>query len=160
MELKLVSSVIFVKDMQKSRSLYEGVLGQKVLMDHGPNVGFEGGFALWQSDHAGQIIFGDVPAENTGSNHTQAELYFETPQLDEAFQKISNCGVDIIHPLREQPWGQRVFRFYDFDRHIIELGEPMPAVIFRYLGQGLSVEEIAGKTFMPVDIVRQIAAMG
>lgn len=40
MEIKLVSSVLFVKDIQASRHFYETVLAQKVLMDHGPNVGF------------------------------------------------------------------------------------------------------------------------
>jgi hypothetical protein len=76
--------------------------------------------------------------------------------LDEAFTRVVESGVEMIHPLRVQPWGQRVFRFYDFDRHIIELGEPMPAVIMRFRDQGQSLEEIAQKTFMPLDIIRQI----
>jgi catechol 2,3-dioxygenase-like lactoylglutathione lyase family enzyme len=156
MDIKLVSSVIFVKDLEKSRRLFEETLEQKVLMDHGPNIGFEGGFALWQSDHAGQIVFGDVPGEEKSQVIPSGELYFETMQLDEAFTRIVEAGVEMIHPLRVQPWGQRVFRFYDFDRHIIELGEPMPAVIMRFRDQGQSLEEIAQKTFMPLDIIRQI----
>jgi hypothetical protein len=35
----------------------------------------------------------------------------------------------------------------------------MPAVIFSYLSQGLSVDEIAARTSMPLEIVRQIAGM-
>jgi hypothetical protein len=31
--------------------------------------------------------------------------------------------VEYVHPLREQPWRQRVVRFYDPDHHIIEVGE-------------------------------------
>jgi hypothetical protein len=64
----------------------------------------------------------------------------------------------LLHPLREQPWGQRVFRCFDPDGHIVEVGEPMPVVIGRYLSQGMSVEEATERTSMPLDIVRQIAS--
>jgi uncharacterized glyoxalase superfamily protein PhnB len=33
--------------------------------------------------------------------------------------------VDLIHPIVEQAWGQRVFRFYDPDGHAVEVGEPL-----------------------------------
>ena len=157
MEIKLTSAVIFVKDIAASRKFYEQVLGQKVLMDHGPNVGYEGGFALWQRDHASQIIF-NRPSTGKNEHNNNAELYFETFELDEALQKLEAEKADFIHPMLEQPWGQRVFRFYDPDGHIIELGEPMPAVIKRFLAQGLSTAEIAGHTSMPPEIVEQISA--
>ena len=89
---------------------------------------------------------------------TIARLYFETDQLDAMWTRLSEAGVQIVHPLVEQPWGQRVFRVYDPDGHIVELGEPMPAVIQRFLSQGMSVEQIAQRTSMPPEIVRQIAA--
>jgi catechol 2,3-dioxygenase-like lactoylglutathione lyase family enzyme len=159
MEIKLVSSVIFVKDMQVSRRFYEEVLGQKVLMDHGPNIGFEGGFALWQRDHANQIVFGKLPVEQPAAEVHNAELYFETEKLDEAFSRLGTAQVRLIHPLVEQPWGQRVLRFYDPDGHILELGEPMHVVIIRFLAQGQTVEEIAQRTSMPLEIIKQIAGI-
>ena len=58
MDAQFQSSVIFVQDIPASRQFYEGLLGQQVLMDHGPNVGYVGGFALWQAEHAYQTIFG------------------------------------------------------------------------------------------------------
>lgn len=157
MDIKLVSAVIFVKDIKASRRFYEEVLGQKVLMDHGPNVGFEGGFALWQRDHASQIIFNRTIEEPSAPcNH--AELYFETARLDDVRTRLESAGVEWIHPLIEQPWGQRVIRFYDPDGHILELGEPMPVVILRYFASGLTAEEIAQRTFMPLELVKQIIA--
>ena len=86
------------------------------------------------------------------------EIYFESGQLDETVALLQKNGVEFIHPLVEQPWGQRVVRFYDPDRHIVEVGEPMPVVIVRYLSQGLSVDEVVQRTFMPREIVEQIAA--
>jgi hypothetical protein len=86
------------------------------------------------------------------------ELYFETGDLDTVLQRLMDVGVTLVHPLREQPWGQRVFRCFDPDGHIVEVGEPMPVVLSRYLSQGMSAEEAAERTSMPLDIVRQIAA--
>lgn len=40
MEISYVSAVIFVRDIAISRRFHESVLGQQVLMDHGPSVGF------------------------------------------------------------------------------------------------------------------------
>jgi catechol 2,3-dioxygenase-like lactoylglutathione lyase family enzyme len=152
MDLKLISSVLFVKDIQASRRFYETVLGQKVLMDHGPNVGFEGGFALWQVEHAHQMVFGSPKPVG----YANLELYFETDHLDDALVILNTQNVKLIHPLVEQPWGQRVVRFYDPDEHIVEIGEPMPAVIFRLSGEGLSAAQIAARTSMPEEIVKQI----
>ncbi len=158
MKINLVSSVLFVADIARSREFYEGVLEQTVLMDHGPNVGFAGGFAIWQIDHANQMVFGDRKTTREESNLDAAELYFETRELDEALNKIKAAGVNFIHELMEQPWGQRVIRFRDPDGHILELGEPMDVVICRYLAAGLKPEEIVKRTFMPLEIINQIAA--
>lgn len=158
MEIKLISSVLFVKDIAESRKFYEDVLDQTALMDHGPNVGFNGGFAIWQQDHAGQMVFGSGKMSESVSKKNAAELYFETGELDEAVKKLTDSRVEFIHPLQEQPWGQRVTRFYDPDGHILELGEPMDCVIKRFLVLGLSPAEIAQRTSMPVEIVNQIVA--
>lgn len=158
MDLKLISSVLFVRDIQASRRFYEELLGQKVLMDHGPNIGYEGGFALWQTDHANLMIFGTPSPEGRSTDLSQMELYFETETLDDVCRQLEAGGVTYVHPIKEQPWGQRVVRIYDPDQHIIDIGEPMPVVILRYLAQGMKEEEIAQKTFMPVEIIRQIAA--
>ncbi|MDX9802546.1 MAG: hypothetical protein RBS96_00715, partial [Dehalococcoidales bacterium] len=54
------------------------------------------------------------------------------------------------------PWGQRAIRFYDPDNHIIEIGEPMPAVIRRLLKSGISEEEVAKRTSMPLEEIVKI----
>jgi hypothetical protein len=77
------------------------------------------------------------------------ELYFETDELEPIYQRLKEAEVEFIHPVGEQPWGQRVMRFYDPDGHIIEIGETMEAVVWRLHEQGLSVEEIHEKSGMP-----------
>jgi catechol 2,3-dioxygenase-like lactoylglutathione lyase family enzyme len=158
MEIKFVSAVIMVKDIPASRHFYEDILGQKVLMDHGLNVGYEGGFAIWQKDFALKVIFNrPVPEVTAGGSHAM-EIYFETENLEEVRRKLTAAGVEFVHDLIEQPWGQRVLRVYDPDQTIIEIGEPMSAVILRLLHSGLSAEEITKRTSMPLEIVQQIAA--
>jgi catechol 2,3-dioxygenase-like lactoylglutathione lyase family enzyme len=157
MDAQFQSSVIFVQDIPTSRQFYEGLLGQQVLMDHGTNVGYVGGFALWQAEHAHQIIF-ERPCQIKRLGHDNYEIYFETDQLDAMWTHLSEAGVQIVHTPVEQPWGQRVFRVYDPDGHIVELAEPMPAAIQRFLSRGMSVEQIAQRTAMPLEIVRQMAA--
>ncbi|MBE0695695.1 MAG: VOC family protein [Anaerolineaceae bacterium] len=156
MELRLTGSVLFVKDIQASRRFYEEVLEQKVDLDLGLNIGYVGGLALWQRDHAHSILFQNTLGAPGGHNNN-VELYFETSQLDEACQRVEAAGVEWVNRLFEQPWAQRAFRFYDPDGHIIEIGEPMPGVITRLLAQGMSVEAIAQRTAMPLEMVRALA---
>jgi catechol 2,3-dioxygenase-like lactoylglutathione lyase family enzyme len=158
MTIQFQASVLFVRDIQASRRFYEELLGQEVLLDHGPNVGFKGGFAIWQVDHAFQMIFERPPKASKQLGSDNFELYFEAADLDSVWTRLSGGEAQIAHPMREQPWGQRVLRIYDPDGHVVEIGEPMPAVILRFLSQGLTAEEIAGRTSMPLEIVQQIVA--
>ena len=64
--------------------------------------------------------------------------------------------MEFIHGIKEQPWGQRVMRFYDPDMHIIEVGESMESVARRFLRKGLSVEETAKRILMPEEFVKML----
>ena len=157
MPIQFLSSVLFVQDVEASRNFYEKLLGQEVEMDFGPNVGFKGGFAIWQIDHASQMIF-ERPANGTDQlGRKNFELYFEAVDLDAVLGRLTDAGVSMVHPIREHPWGQCVFRVYDPDGHIVEVGEPMPVVIQRFLAQGMTPEAVAERTSMPLEIVRQVA---
>lgn len=62
--------------------------------------------------------------------------------------------IEYIHKVREYPWGQNVVRFYDPDKHIIEVGESMITVIKRFLASGMTVEETAQRTQHPIEFVK------
>lgn len=156
MQIKFVSAVIMVDDIPASRKFYEEILGQKVIMDHGPNVAFEGGFSIWARDHAADIIFKKTASALPAGDTLALEVYFESDELDDVYENLKSAGVEFVHDLVEQPWGQRVLRVFDPDRTIVEVGEPMSAVIIRYLKSGLSEEEIAQRSSMPLEIIRQI----
>ena len=149
---KFESALFFVKDVEKSKNFYVNVLGQKILMDFGRNVGFEGGFAIWEADYALNTIFEENASKiSIGGNN--AEIYFEVVDLEGLLQKLKKERIEIIHPIREHPWGQRGFRFYDPDHHIIEVSEPMRNVVARKHQNGRNIEEIEEKSMMPKEFI-------
>jgi len=151
--VKLASFVLLVQDVSVSKKFYADLFSQEIALDLGVNVGFKSGLALWQKAYAKNVIFGpDAPARPG----TECEIYFETENPEAVLEKVREAGAGIIHGIREQPWGQRVFRAYDPDRFIVEVAEPMDAVIKRMHRDGISDDGIAQKTTMPVGIVRQI----
>ena len=54
----------------------------------------------------------------------------------------------------EHRWGQRVVRFYDPDRHIIEVGENMKTVCRHFLDSGMTPEETAVRMDVPLKAVK------
>ena len=148
--MAFVSSIIVVEDVLRSRGLYENVLDLKVTADFGVhNVGFEGGLGLYRKAFFQELIGGDVSLDK----HHSVVLYFEVDNLDELEQEIALLDFEFLHKIREQPWKQRIFRFYDYDNHILEIAERMDIVISRLGQNGNSVEEIAKLTGYRVDQV-------
>lgn len=144
-------TLIAVSDMEKAKQFYETVMEQKVLMDLGVHVAF-GGFSL-QSNYA-ELVGADLPGKTQPNNF---QLYFEVEDLDYWQDKISSTeGIEFIHKAKEYPWGQRVIRFYDYDKFIVEVAESMTSVAKRFLAQGLSVEETAERTMYPVEFIKSL----
>jgi catechol 2,3-dioxygenase-like lactoylglutathione lyase family enzyme len=150
--MKYVCSLIVVKDIERSRAFYEKALQQKVLMDFGANVSFEGGFAIHQKAHYEKLIGGLPPVFGSHS----FELYFETEAIDEIERELKKEGAEFLHNIEEQPWGQRVLRVYDPDRHIVEIGETLESLVKRLHSQGKSVDEILQKTGLPREFVEMV----
>lgn len=147
--MKYTSTLIAVSDMEKSRQFYQDVLGMKVVADFGANVTLDGGLVLQTLDTWSSFIRTDkvVLPNNAG------ELYFEEEDMDAFCEHLKRFDICYVHPLFEHHWGQRVVRFYDPDKHIIEVGERLAAVILRFMEQGLSAEETAVRMDIPVDFV-------
>ena len=146
------SIVLLVKDIEKSKNFYNIILGQNIVMDFGRNVGFEGGLSIWERGYALDLIFEDkAHGIKVGANNV--EIYFETNDLNDLYERLAT-EVRVIHSIREHPWGQRSFRVYDPDNHIIEFAESMASVVLRLHSTGLSIKEIAKKSLMPIEFIR------
>lgn len=147
--MKYMSTLLAVKDMEKSKQFYREVLGLQAVADFGANVTLEGGIAL-QTLESWQEFIHQKPV--TFSNHA-GELYFEESDMDGFMAHLQQFDIVYVHPLLEHRWGQRVVRFYDLDRHIIEVGEDMVMVVKRFAGSGMTEEQIAERMDVPLDYV-------
>lgn len=153
--MKYKNLLIAVSNVDISRKFYEEFLNQKVKYDFGENITFEEGFAIQLKPHFANMV--TVDEKNILSKSNNFELYFEEDDIDNFIKKLNKKQeIEIIHGLKQHPWGQRVVRFYDPDNHIIEVGENMEVVILRYLSQGLSIEETAKITQYPIEFVKML----
>jgi len=150
--MSFVSSIIVVEEIARSRMLYENILHLKVMADFGIyNVGFAGGLSLYRKAFFQELIGDQVNLEK----HNNFVLYFEVDDLEGLEKEITENAFEFIHHIREQPWKQRNFRFYDYDHHVLEIAEKMDVVIYRLKENGISLEEIAKLTGYTMDQVLQ-----
>lgn len=154
--MKLKNMLIVVRDIERSKAFYKGLFGLEVLADYNGNVVLTEGLVLqdatiWEKFIEKEITFGT----------NNAELYFEENDMDWFIQKLDRWPekIEYVTPFSEHEWGQRVVRFYDPDRHMIEVGESMDFVAKRFLLQGMSVEETAAKTQMAYAKVEELAKL-
>lgn len=154
MTITFEGPAIFVADMQAARAFYEGLLGQEVLADFGANVPFKSGFSLWLADHAMGVIYSGARQAREKQGQDNFEMYFEAQDLDAVWERVEKKWPDIIQPVHEAPWGQRGFRVRDPDGHIVEVGEPLPVMVNRFTGDGLTPEQIAERSGMPLEMVK------
>lgn len=148
--MKYSCPMIVVSDMEKTVEFYKNLLGLEVIQDFGANKTLTGGISLQTEETYKDYISSD--RISYGGNNF--ELYFVEDKIDKFFNKLSNFDVDFVHPIKEHAWGQRVVRFYDPDRNIIEVGESLEAVCGRFFAGGMNAEQIAERMDVPLEMVK------
>ena len=146
-----MNTMLVVTDMDKTVEFYKSVLGLEVVMDFGANKTLTGGLALQTLETYKEFI-GTSDISFGGNN---IELYFEVDNFDKFTNNLRKCDVQYIHPVKDHSWGQRVVRFYDPDRHIIEVGENMKVVCKRFIDSGMTPEQTAERMDVPVEYVNE-----
>lgn len=150
--MKFKNPLLVVRDLEVSIKFYKEVLGLRVVTDFGANVTLTGGVCL-QTAESWQRLTG-MPEAEISFGGKDAELYFEEDNFDGFLQKLNTLqAIQYVHPAIEQNWGQRAVRFYDPDRHIIEVGEDMKDVVQRFLNSGMTEEAVAERMDVPLKFV-------
>lgn len=132
--MKLKNPMLVVTDIDKSVEFYKKVFGLHVIMDFGANKTLTGGLALQTVETYKEFI--GTNEISFGTNNF--EIYFEEDNFDKFIDKLKKCDIEYVHPVIEHSWGQRVVRFYDPDKHIIEVGENLKVVCKRFLNSGMT----------------------
>lgn len=148
--MKFICPLIVVESIDKSRFLYEELLGQNVKTDFGENITFHGDFAIHERKHFEKLIKNKVKQKSNSF-----ELYFEEDDLEEIESILKEHDFEFVHGILEQPWKQKVLRFYDYDKNIIEIGERLEHVAYRLSNENLSIEEISKITYLTVETVKK-----
>lgn len=147
--MTLNNPMLVVTNIDKSVEFYQKVLGLRVIMDFGANKTLTGGLVLQTIDIYREFI--GIDEINFGGNNF--EIYFEEDEFDNFIDNLEKCNVEFVHPVKEHSWGQRVVRFYDLDKHIIEVGENMKIVCKRFLDSGMTPEQVAERMDVPIEFV-------
>jgi len=149
--MKYSGTLLVVRDMERARRLYEGLLGCVVAMDLGVYVAYTNGISL--QEEATWLKFIERSSGDVVYEPNNMELYFEEHEFESFYVRLRVFDVEFVHDWKEHSWGQRVVRFYDHDHHIIEVGEHMGDVARRFLAEGLTREEAAKRMDVPTEML-------
>jgi len=147
--MRLKNTLLVVSDINNSVKFYQNLLGLRIIADFGANKTLTGGLALQTAETWQEFLENNTIS--FGSNNS--EIYFEEDDIDAFIEKLSSFDIEYVHPLKEHSWGQRVVRFYDPDRHIIEVGENIKIVCKRFLDSGMTPEQVAERMDVPLQFV-------
>lgn len=147
--MKLKNPLLVVNDMDKSVEFYKKVLGLHIINDFGANKTLTGGLSLQTAETYKDFIGG----MNISFGANNFEIYFEEDDFDAFAERLKTLDIEYVHPVKEHSWGQRVVRFYDPDRHIIEVGENMKTVCRRFINSGMTPEQVAIRMDVPLKFV-------
>ena len=152
--MRLKNTLIVVEDIERSKAFYRELFGLSVITDFGENVILTEGLVLqeretWERFTGKRAVYGGC----------DAGLYFEENDMDGFLARLQKQEppVSYVNEAMEHDWGQRVVRLYDPDDHVIEVGESMNFVARRFLNMGMTAEQTAEKTQLPLAQIREMA---
>ncbi|MGE0078997.1 MAG: VOC family protein [Bacteroidales bacterium] len=134
--MKFHSIALFVKNIETAKEFYTNLLNLTIEHDFGKNIILSNGITIWEIQES-HIINQKLKTNNTSNRF---ELYFEDENIESVQQRLESKKVSFLHTMHTEPWGQRTFRFFDPDNHLIEIGEPMEVFVRNMHNEGLSAE--------------------
>ena len=155
MNIQFQSSVLITSDFEGLKAFYTKVLGLGIKMDFGPCITFNCGLAIWKLSEK-HTIAKHLGRQYSTEGNKNLELCFETDDFDVSVKTIKKHAPKLLHDIEEETWGQRTIRFYDPDDNLIELGETIPCFVKRLYNKGMTANEVAEKTSVPLGKVNEM----
>lgn len=152
--MKFKGPMLVVKDMEKSKAFYTKVIGVRVIADLDENVTLTGGLSL--QTESSWAEFTNCPPDFFQYQGNDAEMYFEEEDFEDFLEKLAKLKVEQIGEEMEMPWGQKVIRLYDPDKHIVEVGEDLSVMMKRLAATGMTIDELAEKTFLKPKMIERM----
>jgi catechol 2,3-dioxygenase-like lactoylglutathione lyase family enzyme len=125
--LFIASVAVVTPDPPESRKLYVDALGLPLKAQEGGEyyssgeVGGSKHFGVWPLSEAAQACFGteEWPSDRTVP---QVSIEFEVESVEAvgpAAAELEQKGFELLHPAREEPWGQTVARVLSIEGSIV-----------------------------------------
>jgi len=128
MKIEFLTSVaVITDDPPVSRRLYVDTLGLPLASGgggeyfHSEEIPGCKSFGVWPLHEASQACFG-TPAWPADRLVPQVSLEFDVADADAvqaAAEELVTAGYQILHPVREEPWGQTVVRLQSLEGSIV-----------------------------------------
>lgn len=119
MKIEFVASIaVITPDTERSRRLYVDTLGLPLAGEgadpylHSEEIPGAKHFGVWPLSQAAAACFGeerwpeDVPVPQASVEFDVADV----AAVQAASDELTAAGYDLLHPVREEPWGQTVVR--------------------------------------------------
>jgi catechol 2,3-dioxygenase-like lactoylglutathione lyase family enzyme len=128
MKIEFLSTIaVIAPDPQASRTLYVDALGLPLASDsdgeyvHSEQIDGCKHFGIWPLSQAAEACFGTTkwPTERPVP---QVSIEFDVADPEAvraAAQELQQAGYELLHPVREEPWGQTVARLQSLEGAII-----------------------------------------
>jgi catechol 2,3-dioxygenase-like lactoylglutathione lyase family enzyme len=128
MNIEFLSSVaVIAPDPPASRKLYVEALGLPLgsagddEYHHSEQIGGCKHFGVWPLSQAAKACFGTAhwPAERLVPQVSIEFDVADAPAVGAAAQELQQAGYELLHPAREEPWGQTVARLQSLEGAIV-----------------------------------------
>jgi catechol 2,3-dioxygenase-like lactoylglutathione lyase family enzyme len=111
MVTRRIVPVLTVRDIDAERDQYVDVLGLVEVMNHG--------WIVTLADSAGGPQLSLMTQDQTAQVNPDASI--EVDDVDAAYAVARDRGLEIVHELRDEPWGVRRFFFRDLSGNVINV---------------------------------------
>jgi catechol 2,3-dioxygenase-like lactoylglutathione lyase family enzyme len=125
--LFIASFSVIAPDPPKSRALYVEALGLPLIAGedgeywHSEKIAGSKHFGVWPLSQAAEACFG-APSWPAELIVPQASVEFEVEDADAvtaAGEELKQAGFELLHPARQEPWGQTVVRLLSSEGLIV-----------------------------------------
>ena len=142
------------EDFDKMKKFYHEILKQEIELDFGNCISFKNGLSIWKLNKD-FTISQKLGRTYDKSGNKNLEICFETDTFDEVTTELRKMDLIYLHEVIEEFWGQRTIRFYDPENNLVEIGETIPCFVKRFYKQGMTIEEVAQRTSVPINLVQK-----
>ena len=104
-----------VTDLPKAVAKHQAALGLDVLMDHG--------WIVTLGDNAGHQL-SLITTDASAPLNPAVSIFVD--DVTEVLNRVRAAGLEIVHPLTDEPWGVTRFFYRDSNGHVINVGMHTP----------------------------------